>query len=71
MNLTPSQQYTLNDMKQAPLYDGSHQWCDTHIRCDGFINGNWNTHTLKSMERKGVIRIVELGNWWNDVVEVL
>jgi len=71
MNLSFAQQNTLNDMKNAPIYDGSQQWCDTHVRCDGLINGNWNTNTLKAMERKGVIRIVELGNWWNDTVELL
>jgi hypothetical protein len=71
MNLTPAQQRVYNDMVNAPMYDGSQQWCDTHKRCDGLINGNWNTNTLKAMERKGVIRIVEIGGWWNDTVELL
>lgn len=75
MNLSRAQQVTLNDMINAPEYDmGKHQWCDTHIIRDGgfvYINGNWNTTTLKAMERKGVIRIVKIGDFWNDIVEVL
>jgi len=73
MELSPAQRHTLDDMINAPMYDGSHQWCDTFkLPYDNsHINGNWNTNTLKAMERKGVIRIVELGNWWNDVIELL
>jgi len=71
MNLTPAQQKTYDDMLNAPDYKGEHHWSDTHKRCDGLINGNWNTHTLKAMERKGVIRVIEYGNWWNDTVELL
>jgi len=71
MDLSPAQRHTLDDMINAPMYDGSLQWCATRVSCDGLVNGNCNTNTLKAMERKGVIRIVELGNWWNDTIELL
>ena len=71
MELTISQHNVLNDMFHAPVYDGTQQWCDTHKRCDGKINGNWNTHTLRALERKGFIKIHEIGGWWNDTVELL
>ena len=70
MLLSEAQYNTLNDMKNAPLYDGSQQWCDTYVRCDGIINGNWNTNTLKALERKGVITIIKVGDWWNDEVKL-
>jgi len=74
MNLTRTQQTVLADMVNAPEYDmGKHQWCDTHIIRDGketFINGNWNTTTLKALERKGFIRIVKIGGFWSDIVEI-
>jgi len=74
MNLTRTQQVVLADMVNAPEYDmGKHQWCDTHIIRDGaktFINGNWNTTTLKALERKGFIRIVKIGGFWSDIVEI-
>jgi hypothetical protein len=75
MNLTRTQQTVLADMVNAPEYDmGKHQWCDTHIIRDGaktFINGNWNTTTLKALERKGFIRIVKIGGFWSDIVEIV
>lgn len=62
-------------MANAPEYDmGVHQWCDTHIiREDGevYINGNWNSTTLRALERKGFIHIVKDGGWWNDIVQLL
>jgi len=72
MELSRAQQETINDMINAPEYDmGSHQWCDTHIIRENdnvFINGNWNSTTLKALERKGFIDIVKIGGWWNDIV---
>lgn len=74
MNLSRKQQEVFNDIINAPEYDmGSHQWCDTHIiRENGevYVNGNWNTNTLKALERKGVITIIRIGDWWNDVVQL-
>ena len=71
MHLSRAQQETLSDMMTAPVYDGSHQWCDTHKICNtDQINGNWNTNTLKALERKGCITIIKCGDWWNDIVEV-
>lgn len=73
-DLSRAQRETYVDMVTAPEYDmGSHQWCDTHIireesgRVIG-INGNWNSTTLKALERKGYIDIVKDGGWWNDIV---
>ncbi len=73
MNLSPTQQRTLDDMTNAPIYNGSHQWCDTFkLPYDNsHINGNWNSNTLKAMERKGIISIIKIGDWWNDVVKIL
>ena len=72
MRLSSTQEDVLNDMLNAPEYDmGKHQWCDTHIIRDGadtYINGNWNTTTLKALERKGYIRIVKIGGFWNDII---
>lgn len=74
MNLSRKQRETLQDMILAPAYDmGKHQWCDTHLIVeDGetFVNGNWNSTTLKALERKGFIDIVKDGGWWNDIVRV-
>ena len=75
MNLSRAQQVVLSDMMNAPEYNmGKHQWCDTHIIRDGtdtYINGNWNTTTLNALERKGYIRIVKIGGFWNDIVEII
>jgi len=72
MELSRAQQETIDDMINAPEYDmGNHQWCDTHIIRENdnvFINGNWNSTTLKALERKGFIDIVKIGGWWNDIV---
>ncbi len=71
MNLSPAQTRTLNEMENAPMYDCiKHQWCDTFKRTDGVINGNWNTLTLKALARKGIIRIVEIGDFWNDKIVI-
>ena len=66
--LSYNQKKVLNDMMTAPMYNGTQQWCDTHTRCDGKINGNWNTNTLKALERKGFITIEQIGGWWNDTI---
>jgi hypothetical protein len=74
MGLSRAQESTLQDMLNAPEYCmGEHQWCDTHIiREDGetYINGNWNSNTLRALERKGYIRIVKIGDFWNDIVQL-
>lgn len=69
--LTLSQRTTLNDIQNAPEYYCEAQWCDTFKRGDGTVNGNWNTLTLKSLEKKGFINIVKVGNFWNDVVQLV
>ena len=72
MILSPAQQKIYNDVINAPMYDPSHQWCDIfRLPYDtDCVNGNWNTNTLKAMERKGIIIIVKLGDWWNDVIKL-
>ncbi|MCK5016102.1 MAG: hypothetical protein KAS32_03440 [Candidatus Peribacteraceae bacterium] len=74
MNLSRAQNRVLNDMMTAPEYDmGNHQWCDTHLIQVGnetFINGNWNSTTLKALERKGFISIIKDGGWWSDIIQL-
>jgi hypothetical protein len=72
MILSNPQRNTLNEIKNAPDYDmGKHQWCDAFKREDGLINGNWNSLTLKSLERKGFIEIIHIGDFWNDIVKII
>lgn len=72
MNLSRKQQETLDDMRNAPVYDmGTHQWCDTYLIPDDrrtCVNGNWHSTTLNALERKGFIEIVKDGGWWNDII---
>lgn len=74
MTLSPKQEETLHDMRTAPEYNmAEHQWCDTHVIREGrnvYINGNWNSTTLKALERKGFIDIVKDGGWWNDIISL-
>ena len=51
MDLTLTQQLTLNDIKLAPKFDDT---CD-YFKYDGLVFGDWNTHTLNALDNKGLV----------------
>jgi len=70
--LSPTQEKVMNELRNAVSQktmeeypDDYHLWWETYVVYNSNeININANTATLKSLEKKGLIKIISIGGFW-------
>ena len=76
MNLSTNQQNVMDDINNAPdILDTSNMetWDDwiSPYNDNGVVFGVWNTITLKSLVKKGLIQVIEFGGFWQDQIIIM